>query len=695
MSHRLQLSVFAAIALSAGVEQGRAAVIYATGFENPSFNANQILPGQNGWTATSYGSNAAIISTASPASGIQAVRVSGASLSDGGQGFSVGSYRKVVDYNPWATGQLLVRIEVDARITGPATTDDFATARLQAVSNLGVLGDIAVATNGIIYAGSDWPQPPFQLAGNAASYNHLQLDLNYRARTITFSANGQIFGSLPFNASVSDLNRSTLLMFADNSPLNAKASYQAHFDNFSISSSVLPTSPVFQSSLPHTLVAPEGFAALNVSNITGHPGQWGGFGVDAQGSERALIWSGPSGTVVDLHPNSLGPFTGSRVANQNGVHQVGFAVDASESRHAILWNGTAASAVDLSPTNLTGIEDSAVLGISSSGNQQVGEGGSTGLGAIPHALLWQGSANSAVDLHPTTLAHMSYGSKAFGTDGVQQVGEGYTSEGRFHALLWQGSAGSALDLHPTNLSYFSDSSAEGVHGNQQVGAAGNAANNVIHAMLWNGTADSAVDLNPTNLYGINSSIARSTNGASQAGTGSGPGTSYANHALTWSGTADSAVDLHLTLPTGFASSEADWIDAQGKVYGEAVDSQGIIRAVVWSPPLDFLEADFDQDHSVDADDLAAWRQGFGIASSATRAHGDADGDQDVDAADFLVWQRQLGTTPAYSAAIRIPEPTAGAVLLIVGVLAAAGRTSRFSFRCGRDWHRSVGSSGIA
>jgi PEP-CTERM motif len=82
----------------------------------------------------------------------------------------------------------------------------------------------------------------------------------------------------------------------------------------------------------------------------------------------------------------------------------------NSSEHALLW--TTSGAVDLNPTNLSGISNS--VAISTSDTQQVGLG--TG-----HALLWTGTAASAVDLNPNGFT----ASEAFGTNGTQQVGCGF------------------------------------------------------------------------------------------------------------------------------------------------------------------------------------------------------------------------------------------------------------------------------
>ncbi|MGD1277616.1 MAG: PEP-CTERM sorting domain-containing protein [Tepidisphaeraceae bacterium] len=238
-----------------------------------------------------------------------------------------------------------------------------------------------------------------------------------------------------------------------------------------------------------------------------------------------------SGTV--LYPCTLpSNFAGGMTVSGGAAGQtVGYGTSASNNSHALLWSGTAASAVDLQPTNLSGYDQSYALG--TNGTQQVGYGAGSGTGYNAHALLWSGTAGSAVDLNPTKLAGFT-ASYALGTSGTQQVGDGYDSG----ASNW-------------------------------------------HALLWSGTADSAVDLQPTNLTGFTQSQANGTNGIQQVGYGDG-------QALLWFGTADSAVDLQLLLPaTGtWTGSIAYTIDAAGNVYGTADGAfNGVTGtfAVEWSP----------------------------------------------------------------------------------------------------------------
>ena len=78
-------------------------------------------------------------------------------------------------------------------------------------------------------------------------------------------------------------------------------------------------------------------------------------------------------------------------------------------------------------------------------------------------------------------------SKANDISGTQQVGHGFNGNYQ-HALLWSGTAASAVDLIPSG---YNTSAAEDTNGTQQVGSvfAGH-----YHAFVWSGTAASAVDL---------------------------------------------------------------------------------------------------------------------------------------------------------------------------------------------------------
>lgn len=125
-----------------------------------------------------------------------------------------------------------------------------------------------------------------------------------------------------------------------------------------------------------------------------------------------------------------------------------------------------------------------------SGGQQVGRARISGRA---HASLWNGSASSWIDLHPTGAIQ----SECWDVDNGRQVGTTGDIEPRYRAALWSGTAASYVNLHPP-IAVFSV--AYGVEGNRQVGGAtfvGATFGARIHAATWEGSAASFVDHHPT------------------------------------------------------------------------------------------------------------------------------------------------------------------------------------------------------
>jgi hypothetical protein len=115
------------------------------------------------------------------------------------------------------------------------------------------------------------------------------------------------------------------------------------------------------------------------------------------------------------------------------------------------------------------------------------------------------------------------------------------------------------------------------------------------------------------------------------------------------------------------------LDAAGR---PLVDDLRAWNELLIASPSPDLEADFNQDDSVDAIDLAQWRAGFGQPTGATNLQGDADGDQDVDGADFLMWQRQHGNASDTGlGAIAEPSSLALAVLMTMTSALFRSRTA--------------------
>lgn len=293
---------------------------------------------------------------------------------------------------------------------------------------------------------------------------------------------------------------------------------------------------------------------------------------------HVVLWSGSANNFTDLG-------VGNALAVGDG-QQVGF----NAFGQAALWSGTPDSYVGLNPV---GWDTSAASGVG--GGQQVGtanrqqpcglkKGGACGgTYTVMQPFLWTGSAASAVNLTPFGLGFGA--GQAFGTDGVQQVGigrqvVGFGAFSQPFAVLWLGTADSAINLNPAGST---ESAAYAVVGGQQVGYI----YSFHHAALWRGTAASAVDLHPS---GYTSTEARATNGVQQAGSGfvsTGTNLPAFSHALVWSGSAASVVDLNQFMPPGFIQSAATGIDAAGNIVGWAsTGPRGQapnLHAVMWVP----------------------------------------------------------------------------------------------------------------
>lgn len=292
-----------------------------------------------------------------------------------------------------------------------------------------------------------------------------------------------------------------------------------------------------------------------------------------------------------LHPLGLPAYNSSVAQAAAGKYQGGYASHSSSGpggySHALIWNGSGESFVNLHPTGYlgSGLFDMTLT-------RQVGA-------ADGHAMMWNGSAESYVDLHPAGFTSSS----AYGVFGDVQVGAG-TVGGRTHALVWNGTAASVVDLQPTG---YEGSYGAAVYENSQVGSAtyhlaGHASEQ--HAALWHGTAESFVDLHP---MGYGWSHAAAVWGNQQAGWGA---VGFDAHALLWNGTAESVVDLN---PVGFTSSYVyDVLNGKqvGGANGPAMS--GIGHALLWNSSAD----DYIDLHSFLADLPVTIARSFATAISA-------------------------------------------------------------------------------
>ena len=310
--------------------------------------------------------------------------------------------------------------------------------------------------------------------------------------------------------------------------------------------------------------------------------------VGIDGNNHAILELGDATNSVDLHPGA-GLYATSMAISTDDVEQCGYAT-ISGAPHAMKWSGSAASYVDIH--GATGQTWSYCLG--SYGGQQVGFGERpVYTTTFQYAYLWSGI--SAINIHPIQLPFQY--SKALGVRGGQQVGYASTVPYPYgdtfayqsgHAILWTGTAASAVDLHPVG---YVGSQALATNGTQQGGWVTNTLPPTSqHAALWSGTPGTFVDLHP---IGYNDSRITALTATQQVGDGwvgpmGAPGS--VRHALVWSGTPDSVVDLNQFLPLGYLHAVATGVDALGNVVGYAYNTpaQGLVVpsdaiAVVFAP----------------------------------------------------------------------------------------------------------------
>jgi autotransporter-associated beta strand protein len=260
-----------------------------------------------------------------------------------------------------------------------------------------------------------------------------------------------------------------------------------------------------------------------------------------------------------------------------------------EINNAMMWSGTAASAVNLNPT---GYNSSAATAIS--GSNIVGYGVPAAVNHY-HAMLWSGSS-SVTDLNPSGFTS----SFANAITGTQIVGYGIGSTGDTNAIYWNGSSASSavdLELPSSSPGFIPSTVALGVGGPEQVGYG-----NTVQALLWTGTAASVVSLAPTSSspYANWISEACGTNGVQQVGHINGStqvaAWVFSSLATVWYGSAASMVNLQSSLPStgSWLASAACSVDSSHNIFGWAYGTYNGTTgyfATEWSTPtLNFTGA---------------------------------------------------------------------------------------------------------
>jgi len=203
------------------------------------------------------------------------------------------------------------------------------------------------------------------------------------------------------------------------------------------------------------------------------------------GGDRAALWSGTAGSFVNLHPTGYSSSYALAVA---GGRQGGYANLSGVSR-AMIWSGTASSFVSLSQGgSVPSVVNAMTL------TQQGGSNNS-------QAALWAGTAASLQSLHPAGFTTSSIEGM---TDGFQ-VGAASFASGESHAMIWQGNASSAFDLHTITSGYSHTlANAVWVSGNTVyvVGTGRVAATGSVEALLWSQAVPEPATLVGLGLAGL-------------------------------------------------------------------------------------------------------------------------------------------------------------------------------------------------
>ena len=260
-------------------------------------------------------------------------------------------------------------------------------------------------------------------------------------------------------------------------------------------------------------------------------------------------------TWFSLHPQSGYPSSWIRGAYAN--QQVGV-LGTKQGDRAAVWNGTAQSYVDLHPPEAFQSAAFATDGVSQVGSV-IFEGG------VTHGARWN-STNAWTNLTPSGFL----GSGAYTVDAGLAGGSVRIPTGYRHASVWSGGASSWRDLHPPTL--LADSEIYGIRNGTAVGMVN------YKAALWDINSAAITDLHPAGAY---SSSAWAIQGENIVGSAMfiGP-----HHAICWTGSQHSVVDLHQFLEPTFYASEALAVTSNAEgiyVIGYARDYQDTMHAVLW------------------------------------------------------------------------------------------------------------------
>jgi uncharacterized delta-60 repeat protein len=229
-------------------------VIYRTGFEPPTYIADQTIDGQDGWYRFPVGlGSSGVISTVNPSEGVQCLLLHGV----------FNNTRRSLLPHTGNPPPVRVELSADVRLDGPQTgtlgtpAQDILSANFSAWAllpngNIGLLGGFFVSSAGKIwnYTGVPGESYLYEVPAPLGSYHHLTLRVDFLARTVTYVVDGTTLGSTAFSSLTSLSDRvfsGDLQLAGPSSPIETPdlsydpANYTAYFDNYLVES--LPVGP--------------------------------------------------------------------------------------------------------------------------------------------------------------------------------------------------------------------------------------------------------------------------------------------------------------------------------------------------------------------------------------------------------------------------------------------------------------------
>lgn len=245
------LAILAALSWTAPAND----IIYQTGFEPPTFTADQPVQYQDGWLSYWFGSvQPIIVSTENPRDGVQCLKFSSVNTI---------CFRPILTETA-ADPPLRLEVRADVRLDGPQTgtggtpEEDILSANLIVRGllpngNVLALGGFFVSSAGRIWAytpGEFGSVYHYSVPVTFGAYHSLLLRVDFLALTVTYVVDGVELGSTPFfwAAVMSEqIYAGELQLAGPNQPINTPeitydpANYTAYFDNFSVEA--LPTTP--------------------------------------------------------------------------------------------------------------------------------------------------------------------------------------------------------------------------------------------------------------------------------------------------------------------------------------------------------------------------------------------------------------------------------------------------------------------